>query len=233
MTRASGRHLGLLKRLIGGGDEVVYRVSVAQPIAALTIDDGPFATSTPAILDVLDATESRATFFIIGSHVRGNEALMERLVSDGYEIGHHMLSDVPSHRLPIERFRQEFLQTHSIIRRFTNNLRWFRPGSGFFTAAMLEVVRDFGYKGVLGDVYPFDAYIPSVAFACEVIARAINPGSILILHDGRVRGRRTARTLDRAIPALKLASYRLVTLTELTAACRTGGKKTCPPQNVL
>ena len=154
---------------------------------------------------------------MIGSHVAGNEALVERMVQEGHEIGHHMLRDVPSHKLSIDRFRQEFLETDTILRKFTGTLRWFRPGSGLFTSAMLDVIRDFGYTGVLGDVYPLDAQFHSVEFASEVVVRATRPGSIIILHDGPVRGQRTLRVLNRAVPVLKCADYRVVTLTDLSA----------------
>jgi peptidoglycan/xylan/chitin deacetylase (PgdA/CDA1 family) len=207
---------------MGAGDRIVYRVSSKEPIVALTIDDGPFAPSTAAILDELQSNGARATFFIIGTHVRNNEAIMERLVREGHEIGHHMLNDFPSHKMPVERFRQEFLETDAILRRFTSRVHWFRPGSGRFTAPMLEVVRDYGYQGVLGDVYPLDVHIPSIGFAYEMIVRAISPGSILILHDGRGRGERTAVVLKHVMPVIKVAGYRVVTLTDLTAAASTG-----------
>lgn len=228
ISRTSSRHLGLLKRLTGAGEEIIYRVRSEEPIVALTIDDGPCAPST-AILDELQRTGSRATFFMIGSHVRDNEAIVERLLREGHEIGHHMLSDAPSHKMPIERFRQEFLETDAILRMFTSKLHWFRPGSGRFTVPMLEVIRDSGYQGVLGDVHPFDTCIPSIGFAYEIIVRATRPGSILILHDGPVRGQRTVVVLKRAMPALKVAGYRVVTLADLTAASSTGGEKMQKP----
>jgi peptidoglycan-N-acetylglucosamine deacetylase len=216
ITRAFGRHPYLLRLLTGGGKEIVYRVALTERFVALTIDDAPSPTSTPAILDVLNGIGSRATFFLIGSYVKGNEAVVKRLVREGHEIGNHMLHDIPSRRLPLEAFRQQFLETDLILRRFTDKLHWFRPGSGWVSTAMLEVIRNAGYRGVLGDVYPFDVHIPSVGFASEVIVRATRPGSIIILHDGHARGQRTTSVLSRAVPALKHMGYRVVTLSELT-----------------
>ena len=89
----------LLDWIFGGAHNVVYRFSKTEPLVALTIDDSPFASSTPAILDVLERVGAKATFFIIGSYVEGNEALVERMVHMGHEIGNHTLRDFPSHRL--------------------------------------------------------------------------------------------------------------------------------------
>jgi peptidoglycan/xylan/chitin deacetylase (PgdA/CDA1 family) len=72
---------------------VIYRFPKTEPLAALTIDDSPFARSTPAILDVLERVGAKATFFVIGSYVQGNEGLLERIVQMGHEIGNHMLRD--------------------------------------------------------------------------------------------------------------------------------------------
>jgi peptidoglycan/xylan/chitin deacetylase (PgdA/CDA1 family) len=225
IARACSQRPGLLDLFSGGAHQVIYRVSTCEPIAGLTIDDAPFATSTPSLLDVLGEVGSHATFFVIGSHVRGNEAVMERLVQEGHEIGHHMLRDVPSHKLQIDRFRQEFLETHAILCKFTDNLRWFRPGSGRFTPTMLEVIHDFGYTGVLGDVYPFDPHFPSVGFASDVVLRATRPGSIIILHDGLKRGHRTVKVLNRAVPVLNAVGYRFVTLSNLIAHSRTASER--------
>jgi peptidoglycan/xylan/chitin deacetylase (PgdA/CDA1 family) len=207
----------LLDRIFGGTHNVIYRFPKTESLAALTIDDSPFAGSTPAILDVLERVGAKATFFVIGSYVQGNEALLERMVRMGHEIGNHMLRDFPSHRLSFGCFQDEFLQTDAILRKFTSCLRWFRPGSGRFTPSMLEMIRGFGYEAVLGDVYPFDPHIPLVEFASEVIIRATLPGSIIILHDGLSRGLRTATVLSRAIPSLKGEGYRFVTLSNLVS----------------
>jgi peptidoglycan/xylan/chitin deacetylase (PgdA/CDA1 family) len=214
-TRVCLRRPWLLDRIFDGGHNVIYCFSKTEPHVALTIDDSPFASSTPAILDVLERVGAKATFFIIGSNVQGNEALLERMVHMGHEIGNHTLRDFPSHRLSPGCFRDEFLQTDAILRKFTSHLHWFRPASGRFTPSMLEVIAEFGYEAALGDVYPFDPHIPFEQFASEVIIRATLPGSIIILHDGLNRGRRTAAVLNRAIPSLKGAGYRLVTLSNL------------------
>ena len=207
----------LLDRIFGGTHNVIYRFPKTEPLAALTIDDSPFACSTPAILDVLERVGAKATFFVIGSYVQGNEALLERIVRMGHEIGNHMLRDFPSHRLSLGCFQDEFLQTDAILHKFASCLRWFRPGSGRFTPSMLEMIRGFGYEAVLGDVYPFDPHVPLVKFTSEVIIRATLPGSIIILHDGLNRGLRTATVLNRAIPSLKGAGYRFVTLSNLVS----------------
>jgi peptidoglycan/xylan/chitin deacetylase (PgdA/CDA1 family) len=72
-----------------------------------------------------------------------------------------------------------------------------------------------GYECALGSVYPYDATIPSSAFAARYILRNVRPGAVIVLHDGGARGRRSARTLRTVLPALSSRGYRVVALSEL------------------
>jgi peptidoglycan/xylan/chitin deacetylase (PgdA/CDA1 family) len=94
--------------------DVVFQQPNAGPLVALTFDDSPHATATPRLLDVLAAHGARATFFMIGEHVAGNEAVVRRLVEEGHELGNHMLSDAPSARLSAAEFERQPRQTHEI-----------------------------------------------------------------------------------------------------------------------
>jgi len=105
----------LLDRIFGGTHNVIYRFPKTEPLAALTIDDSPFACSTPAILDVLERVGAKATFFVIGSYVQGNEALLERMVHMGHEIGNHTLSK--------SLFRLNFSSRQIALFRATDPLR--------------------------------------------------------------------------------------------------------------
>lgn len=44
---------------------------------------------TPKILDVLKAKGVHATFFVIGSQVKGNEALLQRAIAEGHAVAIH------------------------------------------------------------------------------------------------------------------------------------------------
>lgn len=59
----------------------------------LTFDDGP-SEWTPLILDLLAEHDVKATFFVIGQHVSGREALLRRIDEEGHEIGNHTWSHV-------------------------------------------------------------------------------------------------------------------------------------------
>ncbi|MCA9970706.1 MAG: polysaccharide deacetylase family protein [Anaerolineales bacterium] len=195
-------------------DEVLFHGNTREKVIALTIDDGPHALLTADILDVLAAYAVPATFFIIGSQVPGNEALLERIVHEGHELGNHLMSDRRSIALGPEEFTRQLAETHALIAPF-GPVRWFRPGSGWYNERMLAEIKPYGYRCVVGSLYPYDAQFQSVEFASSYILSNAQPGSIIILHDGKPERQATPDILQRIIPALHRRGYRFVTLTEL------------------
>jgi peptidoglycan/xylan/chitin deacetylase (PgdA/CDA1 family) len=194
----------------------LYRVSTQAPLVALTIDDGPDPRTTPLILAELLRHDARATFFLIAGRVEGQEVLVRRLVAEGHEVGNHFTRDRPSIRLSTRAFEADLLQAHEVLAAY-GPVKWARPGSGWYSRGMLEVLGRHGYSCALGSVYPLDAVIPSVFVASRCVLRQARPGDVVILHDGGARGARTARVLRIVLPELRRRGYRIVSLSELVA----------------
>ena len=194
--------------------DVLFQQANAGPIVALTFDDSPHATSTPRILDVLAAHDARATFFVIGEHVAGNEEVVRRLIAEGHELGNHMLSDAPSARLPAAEFARQLRQTHEMLTRF-GPVRWFRPGHTWFTRRMLDQIHRHGYRCAMASAYAYDPQIRSAWYVTRHILRNTRAGSVIVLHDGAACGPRTVIVLRHVLPQLQHHGYRIVTLSEL------------------
>ena len=203
--------VGMLAKL---SPEVVYFVPTEEPVVALTIDDGPDHVTTPLILDVLKKHEARATFFVIGNRIAGNEDVMVRMVREQHELANHLTTEVPSILLDTPELERQLLASHRVIAKFAD-VRWFRPGSGWYNGRMLALLDRHGYRCALGSVYPFDPQIPSTWFATHYVLQNVRPGSIIVLHDCGARGERTAAALATILPELSRRGLRVVTLSEL------------------
>lgn len=57
--------------------------------AYLTFDDGPTTKATGKILDVLKEENVKATFFVVGKHVKENPELVKREYDEGHYIANH------------------------------------------------------------------------------------------------------------------------------------------------
>jgi len=194
--------------------EVIYFVETQKPVVALTIDDGPDPVATPKILDVLRQHNAHATFFLITSRIPGNEDIVVRTVEENHELANHLTADEPSIRLSPSDFEHQLLESHDVLSRFSD-VRWFRPGSGWYNAAMLSILQEHDYRCVLGSVYPFDPQIASPWFAVRYILWNVRPGSIIVLHDYGARGERTVSVLATILPELNRRGFHVVTLSDL------------------
>jgi len=194
--------------------KVVYFVETEKHAVALTIDDGPDPVATPKILDLLREHGAHATFFLITERVSGNEEVVLRTVKEGHELANHSTTDEPSILLKSSEFEKRLLKAHDVLSRFSE-VRWFRPGSGWYSKKMLSIIHRHGYGCALGSVYPFDPQIPSSWFIKQHVLRGVQPGSIIVLHDHSARGERTIAVLVAILPELKRRGLRVVTLSEL------------------
>ena len=213
-TLLAGPPAWLLDWLAARYPGCLFRVRTHAPVVALSLDDGPDPATTPAILAELRRHGAHATFFLIAGRVPGREELVEQLVAAGHEIGNHFTQDRPSVRLSAGEFARDLEQANRVLARF-GVVRWARPGSGWYTRAMIATMARQGYRCALGSVYPYDAVIPSAAFSRWHILRNVGPGAIVVLHDGAARGRRTVEVLRVVLPELTRRGVRVVTVSEL------------------
>jgi peptidoglycan/xylan/chitin deacetylase (PgdA/CDA1 family) len=196
---------------------VVFRFETDRKIIALTIDDGPDGKTTGRILDVLDKHESQATFFIIGDRIEGNELLLERMRDEGHELANHTKANRPTIFLSSSSLEADLERTHEMLAPY-GEIRWFRPGFGAYHRSMVETAAARGYRTALGDVFPYDVFVPSSGFHQRYVLSHIKPGSIIIVHDGGGWGKRTAETLDAVLPQLREQGFVIVTLSRLAEA---------------
>ncbi len=197
----------------------LYRVPTQSPLVALTIDDGPDPISTPVILAELRRHGARATFFLITERVRGQEQLVRTITAEGHELGNHFTRDRASIWLSPSSFEADLLLAHQVLAPY-GAVKWARPGSGWYSRAMIGIMRQHEYRCALGSVYPFDATIPSARFAARYIMWHTRPGAVVVLHDSGSRGRRTAKVLSEVLPELRRHGYRVVSLSELERSVR-------------
>lgn len=78
--------------------------------------------------------DARATFFLIGERIHGNEAIVRRMVEEGHEIGNQLWRDQPSIELPPGEFAQQLERTHASLAPFSRDPTRSRGGRYLFFA---------------------------------------------------------------------------------------------------
>ena len=194
--------------------DVLFFVDTAAPAVALTFDDGPHPDTTPALLDVLAAHRAPATFFLVGERAAGQDQLLRRIAADGHELGNHLMRDHPSIRLPAGRFRAELDEVTALLRPH-GPVRFFRPGSGWFSPRMLADARERGLRCVLGTVVVENGPDADPVQLARWLLEQARPGLIAVLHEGTPGRRDVATTTDHLLRGLHAAGLRPVTVSQL------------------
>ena len=117
---------------------------------ALTFDDGPNPDTTPRVLDVLRKYNIKATFFLIGENMVGNESLVKRILRDGHAIGNHTFTHPHLGELNAGQIRREILKTERLLKHFHltgARLTRFPYGESSCTAEKIAESRHYNIVG--------------------------------------------------------------------------------------
>ena len=86
-----------------------------EKLIAITFDDGPRRETTERLLDGLEERDARATFFLIGRQIEGNEDLVERMQAEGHQVGSHTWSHTRLTGVSADTLRQEVGRTEEAL----------------------------------------------------------------------------------------------------------------------
>jgi peptidoglycan-N-acetylglucosamine deacetylase len=189
-------------------------VHVDGPYIAMTFDDGPSATLTPKLLDLLAARHIKATFFVIGENVAEHPEIVARAAREGHEIGNHSWSHPNFAKMSEEHVRQQLWQTDTAIKNATGTRPTLtRPPYGSITAREKRWINnELGYDIILWDVDPYDWKRPGPAVVRNRILKETHPGSIVLSHDIHPG---TIEAMPSTLDALAAKGFKFVTVSEL------------------
>jgi peptidoglycan/xylan/chitin deacetylase (PgdA/CDA1 family) len=189
-------------------------VHVDGAYIALTFDDGPSATLTPKLLDLLAAHHIKATFFVIGENVAEHPEIVARAAQEGHEIANHSWSHPNFGKMSDESVRRQLQQTDDAIKNATGKRpTLMRPPYGSITAREKRWIHaEFGYDIILWDVDPYDWKRPGPAVVRNRILKETRPGSIVLSHDIHPG---TIEAMPSTFDELEAKGFKFVTVAEL------------------
>jgi peptidoglycan-N-acetylglucosamine deacetylase len=188
-----------------------------KKVIALTFDDGPSPNITPQILDILKEHKIKATFFVIGNNLNNFPELGQRLVAEGNAIGNHTWHHW-------RRLMNEFTATHEIedtatLIYETTGVRTslFRPPNGFLYNGLVDYAQKRKDAVILWSVDSNDwrGQKVSVEHIVEKVLEKVQPGAIILMHDGGGDRSHTVQALPKIIDEITQRGYEFVTVPEL------------------
>lgn len=203
---------------------VIGRGAARSRSLYLTFDDGPNPTATGAILDTLARHHVPATFFMVGTHVRRFPALARAAHVAGHAIGNHTDAHTKLHLKGPRAIADELGRAHETIADVVGVApRMFRAPHGYRNPFVTREAQRLGYDLFGWTFGVWDSARPGAETIRDRVRRKIQPGAIILLHDGDgydVDGdrRQTAEALDGIIHDAAEAGFRFRPLAELLPA---------------
>jgi peptidoglycan/xylan/chitin deacetylase (PgdA/CDA1 family) len=193
--------------------------AAARGEVALTIDDGPDATVTPRVLDLLDQAGVCATFFCIASRAQAQPALTREIVARGHSVQNH--SHAHRHNFSLlgpRAMAAEIARAQETLANITGTLpSCFRAPAGLRNPFLDPVLHRLGLRLVSWTRRGFDTRERDPQRVLVRLSKGLAGGDILLLHDGHAARSASGRAvlldvLPPLLARLREAGLRPVTL---------------------
>ena len=156
-------------------------METADPVVALTFDDGPDPEWTPRLLEILERHDARGTFFMIGEQAVRHPDVVARVAAGGHAIGNHSWDHVS---FPLLSRQQRLEQLRRCAEALGNHSgRMFRPPYGHQDNRSRFDLAMAGYDVVTWSVLEPDWLDRDAESIAAGIVKKVHPGSIVLLHD--------------------------------------------------
>ena len=193
---------------------IVCSANTDRKEIAISFDDGPATSHTPAILQILKQENIKATFFCIGKHISGNENILKQIKEEGHIIGNHSYS----HHFWFDMFSSEkMLADMKMMDTETEKVTGvkpalFRPPYGVTNPNLKKAIINGNYTPVGWSVRSMDTVIKDEKKLLSKINNGIKPGAIFLFHD---TGKTTLQVLPAFIQEVKNRGYQFIPLDKL------------------
>ena len=197
---------------------IVWEVNVREKLIALTFDDGPSPTFTDKILDLLARYHAKGTFFVMGKQAEKYPSIILREYREGHEIGNHTYNHREINQMSFEELKREVLRAHQVIFQIIgNDVKLFRPTSGFYNEKIVKVAGLLNYKVVIWTwgQDSRDWTKTSGESIAKRIIKTVKPGDIILFHDQGGDHSNTVKALEILLPVLEEQGYQFTTVSAL------------------
>lgn len=193
------------------------RVPTLQKAVVLTFDDGPDPLTTPALLALLARRRVAAVFFLVGRQVERYPDLSKQIVSEGHQVENHSFAHSHwTNLFTVTRLKSELLRTQAVIQTITGHTpKYFRPPMGLTNLRVMRAAADLGLCVVGYSARGLDKKTVQPTTIVQRLVRRLQPGAILLLHDGGVPVNRLLTTVDQLLDGIENEGYQILTFDQI------------------
>lgn len=200
----------LMVCMVNGMNEMKRTDAQEANKIAITFDDGPHTYYTQILLDGLRERGVKATFFLIGESIEGNEDIVKQMNEDGHLIGNHSYSHVQLTKEKTEEACAEVWKANTIIYDVTGKIPlYIRPPFGSWNE---ELSCAIDMQPVMWNIDPLDWKYQNTERIVKHVIKNVGDGDIILLHDVY---KTSVEAALKIIDILLEQGYEFVTVEEL------------------
>jgi peptidoglycan/xylan/chitin deacetylase (PgdA/CDA1 family) len=184
-------------------------------VVYLTFDDGPDPRWTPQIIELLRAYDARGTFFVLGKNAASFPQLVKEMAFAGQTFGNHSYNHAHIAAFDYANFREEVNDTTDALKQALQDnpelkeliTPCLRPPYG-------EVSESFYSHATAMDLYitfwsldTEDWKNPDPQEVIKAVIEKVEPGSIILMHDGGENRQATLKSLALILHELSQLGY--------------------------
>ena len=163
--------------LVAGTTPVIFKLSIAEPVVFLSIDDG--WTKNPQVQQWLVERRLPLTLFVTNDAIKNNYDYFRSLQSANMTIQDHTLRHVNLTRLPLNRQKTEICATADIYQRqFGRRPTLLRPPYGDYNDKTIQAANQCAMRAIV----LWTASVDKGVMNFQDDRTGLEPGDIVLMH---------------------------------------------------
>ncbi|GGO04892.1 polysaccharide deacetylase family protein [Saccharibacillus kuerlensis] len=197
--------------------KLIEKVDTDRKEIALTFDDFGSDKTITQILDILEAHNVKATFFLRAKGVESNPNLARAMVEGGHDVANHTYEHTVLTKMTPAAIQEDIVKAHEVIANAIQEqpVMLFRPPTGAIDDERAKAIAAVGYPNIaMYDVTTLDWDASNSADdIVNGVMTQTQKGSIILLH--MLDDIHTIEALPRVLENLEAKGYTFVKMQEL------------------
>ena len=196
---------------IYGGEKLdaIYRGNTNSNNVSLMFNVYENTDTVSKIVDLLDQNSVKATFFVGGCWADDNQAMLEKIVNSGHELGNHGYFHKDHKNLSYEQNEQEIVLTEKVVETLCDaKTKLFAPPSGSYSDVTLECAFNLGYKVIMWSKDTIDWRDKDTNLIFKRATQNLSNGDLVLMHPKE----HTLKVLPSIIEYYRNAGFNIVSV---------------------
>ncbi|MCH5303489.1 MAG: polysaccharide deacetylase family protein [Ruminococcus sp.] len=191
----------------------IYSVDTKDKICSISFDAAWGNEQTDDLLNTLDKYNIKTTFFLVGSWVKKYPQSVKKIAKKGHDIGNHSADHAHMTQLSLDKMKAELKDCNSEVEKLTGKCpTLFRPPYGDYDNNVVNTVKEMNMYCVQWNIDSLDWKDPSSDQIVQNCISKLEPGSIILLHNG---AKNTPAALPKLIEAIQNEGYKIVPISKI------------------